>query len=306
MAQKFSQNTPRDGGMDKDLDDRLLNSGKYRDGLNINVGRSEGPNIGVVQNVRGNELIPGQDNISGTTIGSVSDPNSNKLYWFTADNNKDGIYEYDLDTGSVLPILLDNRDATLSAFTFANASVECFVSQSGAITLSATLVDSTTLLTVALSAGQDANLGTVNTPTTRTINVDVTAPNMGFSNPGAVVSGTCTAVQLATPPPPNLTVSISTTGDARVGTLLLANPSGGTPRNTPPNYNFAWRLQGQTDVLNTNQSFRPTAAGTYEVTVTDFGDPAQTATATSEITAALSLDIFITGEGQLGSTLGYE
>lgn len=294
------------GRMDKDSDSKVLEKGVYRDALNLNVGHSENADVGSVENIESNTLVTGQGGISGMTIGAVEDPNTNKLYWFTADNNKDGVYEYDIDNNSIVPVLLDGRDATLAPFTFNDASVECSVSQSGAVTVRATLAGSTTLLSISLSSGQSANVGGTSVTRTVSIMVDVTAPNTGFSNPGAVVSGTCMAVQLASAAADMLTVTISVDGDGGVGSLLLANPSGGTPRSITPNYNFAWRLSGSTDVLNTNQSFRPTSAGTYEVTVTDFGDPAQTATASSTIVELAFLDIEITGEGAVGSILAYQ
>ena len=51
------------GKMNRDLDDRLVQPGEYRDALNINIGRSEGSDVGAVENLKGNELLPGQDNI---------------------------------------------------------------------------------------------------------------------------------------------------------------------------------------------------------------------------------------------------
>ena len=42
--------------MDKDLDERLLPQGVYRDGRNISVSKSEGPDEGVVENILGNSL----------------------------------------------------------------------------------------------------------------------------------------------------------------------------------------------------------------------------------------------------------
>ena len=38
------------GKMNKDLDERLVSNGEYRDALNIEVSTSEGSNVGVVQN----------------------------------------------------------------------------------------------------------------------------------------------------------------------------------------------------------------------------------------------------------------
>ena len=40
--------------MNKDLDERILTPGEYRDGFNISVSKSEGPDEGVVENVLGN------------------------------------------------------------------------------------------------------------------------------------------------------------------------------------------------------------------------------------------------------------
>lgn len=48
------KNTFVQGKMNKDLDDRLLPNGQYRDAENITVSKSESSNVGVVQNVKGN------------------------------------------------------------------------------------------------------------------------------------------------------------------------------------------------------------------------------------------------------------
>ena len=42
------------GRMNKDLDERLISNGEYRDALNIQVSTSEGSNVGTAQNVKGN------------------------------------------------------------------------------------------------------------------------------------------------------------------------------------------------------------------------------------------------------------
>ena len=44
------------GRMNKDLDERLVPDGEYRDALNITIDTSEGSNIGAVQNALGNTL----------------------------------------------------------------------------------------------------------------------------------------------------------------------------------------------------------------------------------------------------------
>ena len=44
------------GRMNKDLDERLIPNGEYRDALNIQVDTSESGEVGTVQNVLGNTV----------------------------------------------------------------------------------------------------------------------------------------------------------------------------------------------------------------------------------------------------------
>ena len=48
------------GRMNKDLDERLLPDGEYRDAQNIEIVTSEGSDIGSIQNSLGNTLINGK------------------------------------------------------------------------------------------------------------------------------------------------------------------------------------------------------------------------------------------------------
>jgi len=50
----------RAGRMNKDLDERLVPNGEYRDAQNIEIITSEGSNVGSVQNVLGNTLKDGR------------------------------------------------------------------------------------------------------------------------------------------------------------------------------------------------------------------------------------------------------
>ena len=45
------------GKMNKDLDERLVPNGEYRDAMNIQLSTSDGSNVGVVQNLLGNQLL---------------------------------------------------------------------------------------------------------------------------------------------------------------------------------------------------------------------------------------------------------
>ena len=45
------------GKMNKDLDERLVPNGQYRDAMNIQVRTTDGDAAGTVQNLQGNKLI---------------------------------------------------------------------------------------------------------------------------------------------------------------------------------------------------------------------------------------------------------
>ena len=63
--------------MNQDLDSRLIQNGEYREGRNINVSRSEGADVGALENIRGNEelTIPLMQNDILSEIRSVLDSN---------------------------------------------------------------------------------------------------------------------------------------------------------------------------------------------------------------------------------------
>ena len=69
--------------MNKDLDERILTPGEYRDGFNISVSKSEGPDEGVVENVLGNTQLTNftwNDNVD--IIGVYEDTNSDRIFLF--------------------------------------------------------------------------------------------------------------------------------------------------------------------------------------------------------------------------------
>ena len=74
--------------MNKDLDDRLISKGEYRDAQNVNISRSEGDDVGAIENVLGNELLS-DFSLSGDTdlevIGKFEDISNNIIYVFATD-----------------------------------------------------------------------------------------------------------------------------------------------------------------------------------------------------------------------------
>ena len=103
------------GKMNKDLDERLIPNGQYKDALNIQVSTSEGSDVGTVQNILGNKLFNSQlfDNIaSPQCIGSIADEKNDTLYWFVHASNGDFIFRYS-DANGIQMVVADPEKKAL-------------------------------------------------------------------------------------------------------------------------------------------------------------------------------------------------
>ncbi len=117
------------GRMNKDLDERLVPNGEYRDALNIQVGSSEGSDVGAIENILGNQvarlkkaqpaanwdLKTGSTNYYGLPldakcIGAIKDDINDKIYWFVTSTTVDCIIEYENQFGQVRPVLVDTQN----------------------------------------------------------------------------------------------------------------------------------------------------------------------------------------------------
>ena len=137
------KHTFQTGKMNKDLDERLVPQGEYRDALNIEIRTSDGSDIGAVQTLYGNKerltYDPSQYPINPTInrlglhsrfVGSIADEKTNKAYFFVAapgpdqkeeDSHnyswiesinskkvyKDMILQYDNITKVIRPVVID-------------------------------------------------------------------------------------------------------------------------------------------------------------------------------------------------------
>jgi len=109
------KNTFLQGKMNKDLDERLIPNGQYRDALNVEVSTSEGSDVGTVKNILGNQRV---ENLVGSNfkcVGSIADEKNNKLYWFISKYNVDAILEYDADNDIAKYVLVDTYAGTNKA-----------------------------------------------------------------------------------------------------------------------------------------------------------------------------------------------
>jgi hypothetical protein len=94
------KNTFTSGKMNKDLDERLVPVGQYRDAMNVQVSTSEGSDVGAVENILGNSLVS-QDIVNSTApdsvcVGTFANEVDNSIYYF-ASSQKHGNLIFDND-----------------------------------------------------------------------------------------------------------------------------------------------------------------------------------------------------------------
>ena len=124
MARQESKRTFTKGRLERDLDERLVPDGTLRDALNVSVGESEGSDVGAIENLPGTTLLNtgdgmGRKFVNSEVIGSVSDPENNKIYWFNAGIapiHASSIQEHDTVTGVNKTVLIDGRNPNVLNF----------------------------------------------------------------------------------------------------------------------------------------------------------------------------------------------
>ena len=81
------QNSFLKGKMNKDLDERLVPKGEYREAQNILITQSEGSDVGAIENIQGNALAVPMPTIVGSmeTIGYYADVLGKRAFWFITD-----------------------------------------------------------------------------------------------------------------------------------------------------------------------------------------------------------------------------
>ena len=99
------------GKMNKDLDERLIPNGQYRDAMNVEVSAAEGADVGTIRNILGNTNITGFSiHDSCKCVGSIANEKTNKLYWFIHcdyEEGTDAIIEYDQTAKRAQTVLCD-------------------------------------------------------------------------------------------------------------------------------------------------------------------------------------------------------
>ena len=134
------QNNFLKGKMNKDLDERIVPKGEYREAQNIMITQSEGSDVGAIENVLGNALAKGLTNIvnvnpfpstsrqeSLETIGYYNDVLNSKVYWFVSNFSgvdNDNVFEInrakDYHTCAILLADLGNASSTIQVLAQGN------------------------------------------------------------------------------------------------------------------------------------------------------------------------------------------
>jgi len=224
-----SKRTFQAARMNKDIEEKILKPGEYRDALNVSVDFSEDGNIGAIENLKGNELLAGQDilglssssNPNAKVIGSIAHPEEEKIYFFVTGDKMDGIFEYDLTASSnqTKPIVLDSTsksEVEETILTFSQVGVSATVAQDGSISLARTLAN-----TKVYSNTNDFSANTTGSAISRNVTARVVVPN-AYKNAGEMLIGTVTASQPSITAPGVVTQNIikkSTTTATLAGSL---------------------------------------------------------------------------------------
>ena len=121
--------TFNEGKMNKDLDERLVPNGQYRDALNLEVASSDTSQVGAFQNLKGN-LEKAYSSYNESTevrtlwepsvyidalpnaycIGSIADPNTDIIYWLITSDTADVIAGYNTITQVTFPLIVDTEN----------------------------------------------------------------------------------------------------------------------------------------------------------------------------------------------------
>jgi len=123
------------GKMNKDLDERLVPNGEYRDAMNIQVATSEGSDVGTAQNILGNLGIPSpeisvKNAITGVTsgytfklpdnavcVGAISDEKNDVMYYLVWTLEADYIFEWDGNSATDLVFVFVDKNKSILKFT---------------------------------------------------------------------------------------------------------------------------------------------------------------------------------------------
>jgi len=143
---EFNRNFAQ-GKINKDLDERLVPAGQYRDAMNIQVSTSDGSNVGSLENILGNvELSTNLIPEGGYCVGSIVDNEVNCIYYLVAGNEfthaggnritKNYIVKYDIDENNFTFVFVDIYRVTTNIVSTNTVSAPVFATPAPAVQVS--------------------------------------------------------------------------------------------------------------------------------------------------------------------------
>ena len=110
------------GKMNKDLDERLVPKGEYRDALNVKVANSDGSGVGAIENALSNEALSSASfGANPSCIGTIADDKNRKIYWFVKSDSGSYVMEYSKDNSDVDFVLTDTRPDGSNVLNFSKS-----------------------------------------------------------------------------------------------------------------------------------------------------------------------------------------
>ena len=101
--------------MNKDLDERIIPNGQYRDAMNVKVTSSDDASVGTVQNLLGNYRVESIVPPDYVCIATIADEKTNCLYWFVTNTETQihAIVQYNIFEEEHKVVLLDADNSVL-------------------------------------------------------------------------------------------------------------------------------------------------------------------------------------------------
>ena len=118
------KNTFLKSKMNKDLDDRIMPNGEYRDALDIIISESESGNVGTVQSILGNKIVKTDRGVTTIIIGSYFDSTNNRIFLFETDHESESAAPRTATCKIVMFDVLSGTTNTLVDGSFLNFSTK--------------------------------------------------------------------------------------------------------------------------------------------------------------------------------------
>ena len=112
------------GKMNKDLDERLVPQGEYRDALNVKVGNSNSSDVGAIENALSNEQLSTIElGSNAQCIGAIADDRNKKIYWWVKSDTGSYILEYNKTRDKTSYVIADTRPTDTNVLKFSKSNL---------------------------------------------------------------------------------------------------------------------------------------------------------------------------------------